>query len=444
MVASSSKYVYTKNGANFTLPIPVKEAQILGLRTIPVDGEVYPLLSVELPLSKIYGDPGNPRLVNDANASLFDFTKKGQEKVREALNTKGNDVEKLKIAIEYNGGSIEPIWVQWNGKHTVVKEGNRRWLCYIELEKETITCDVLPDDMDDVAVAQLIDKRHVSGIKAWPSAVRSRRAHEALLAGKSLEEIVTTYQFDNKTEAEGYIGTYRWLQHFLNEHNVTAKEAEALWSKFNHLYKPSMVRFFGYDFRSDTFGVREPAFSSKSKTRESIAPSDVDNVAASSLKGVTIGTNPGQIPFKFEKVDFLWFGNLVAHNLLRDCRHSDALVIPLIQGANKDYAGDVFKKLMTVPKKGESASDEALTALKKFKKATNDYDRLLDQVIRLNEELDSFSRKTKTAKLNQIENKDNYDKYLAAIANLNVKDKEFRKWVNDNLSDLADDVAKAS
>lgn len=114
---------------------------------------------------KFYAE--NPRVYSALN---FGGNEPSQEEIEEHLCSMDH-VKQLKLSIESNGGLIDPIIVR-RGDLTVL-EGNSRLAAYRLLCNSNavkwgkIKCKLLPADIDEAAIFQLLGQYHIIGRKDW-------------------------------------------------------------------------------------------------------------------------------------------------------------------------------------------------------------------------------------------------------------------------------------
>jgi hypothetical protein len=223
-------------------------------------------------------------------------------------------------------------------------EGNRRAAHAISTMDgdACITCGIVPDNMSQHDIDTFINMKHTVGHEAWSSYVRSKRAYELMnVYNQSIADIVIQCQFSNAKEAQKYIGAYIWFMEYINLTNQKIEDCTKDWSKFHHAYNPTLANHFGFDFATQKFDAPR-----KSSRKDVFLPTEMIDE-----KIVEINNEIPQAHriLNFEKTDFSWFCQLVKFNNLSDCRHSDNLVVPII---NLAYSNDpkvwpVFKMLMT-------------------------------------------------------------------------------------------------
>ena len=135
--------------------------------TLNIAGKVYEVENIELDQSELNFYIENPRVYSILR---LDGTEPSQEEI-EAQMKKNEHVRKLRLAIETNGGLIDPLIVR--KKDMVVLEGNSRLAAYrILCEKNPVQwgkvkCVLLPDEVDEDAIFALLGQYHIVGRKDW-------------------------------------------------------------------------------------------------------------------------------------------------------------------------------------------------------------------------------------------------------------------------------------
>lgn len=139
----------------------------MATKTLDIAGKRYNVEEIELDQSTLKFYLENPRVYSSIRINNDNPT---QEEIESAMK-KMEHVKKLRLAIETNGGLIDPIIVRNSDR--VVLEGNSRLAAYrILCEKNPmkwgmIKCVILPDEVTDDAVFTLLGQYHIVGRKDW-------------------------------------------------------------------------------------------------------------------------------------------------------------------------------------------------------------------------------------------------------------------------------------
>lgn len=149
---------------------------------------------MSVPLSKLKLDPNNVRFKH-IEALMTD-------QQLEQVIWKESDTKSLLKEIRYSQGLSEhPLVKKTSDGNYVVKEGNRRTVCLRKLKEDiaskkeenipiekidTVQCIVLPEDVNDSAIALYLARIHVSGKKPWSAANQ----------GAHVYDLVRKYDYD--------------------------------------------------------------------------------------------------------------------------------------------------------------------------------------------------------------------------------------------------------
>lgn len=159
-------------------------------------------LEIEHSKLKFYAE--NPRVYTALQVS--DDAKPEQAAIQEIM-CKMEHVKQLKSSIESNGGLIDPVIVR-DGDY-VVLEGNSRLAAYRLLSRQDpfkwghIKCYLLPSNIDDSLVFQLLGQYHIIGRKDWSPFEQAgylyrRRKESKLPIEKMAEDLGLTKGVANK------------------------------------------------------------------------------------------------------------------------------------------------------------------------------------------------------------------------------------------------------
>ncbi len=135
--------------------------------SIRLRGEEVATVTREVPIKELNFYPENPRIYSIV---VVNGQKPTQPEILERLQ-KMEHVRQLVQDIKANGGLIDPLIVR--AGDMVVLEGNSRLAAYYHLYKQeplkwgTITCTLLPADIDEKLVFALLAQYHVRGKKDW-------------------------------------------------------------------------------------------------------------------------------------------------------------------------------------------------------------------------------------------------------------------------------------
>lgn len=226
----------------------------------------------------------------------------------------------------------------------VFRDGNRRAANAKGREDmPTLVVEILPDDMPTVAVDILVSQLNgVTDRLEWASFVKAKQASEFMTEhGMDIKQVVALFGFNSVKDAEKYIHSYEWFAQ-------SELEDVAHWSKFHHAYVPALVKHFGYNKVTRTFGERE-----RSNEKANLTPEGVDEVAKMTT-------------------DFKWLMSLIDTGRVTDCRQCDGVVAPAIRDADKDHGQKVLELLNSEPSDKAGALPPAEKAWAFLKGARND------------------------------------------------------------------------
>jgi len=138
------------------------------MKTLTIGQQNISVQEKEIPHSQLRFYPNNPRVYSALQVS--DESKPEQSRIQELMCSMEH-VKQLKESIRSNGGLIDPLIVR-NGDF-VVLEGNSRLAAYRLLAKidpikwGMIRCILLPSDIDDSLIFNLLGQYHIIGRKDW-------------------------------------------------------------------------------------------------------------------------------------------------------------------------------------------------------------------------------------------------------------------------------------
>ena len=157
-----------------------------------IRGKEYDVLNCYLEQSSLRFYPENPRVYSALHRD--DGQRPSQEDIEEHLKEMDH-VRELRDDIRENDGLIEPLYVK---KATLeVVEGNSRLAAYRLLTVENaikwalVKCVLLPEEVNDSAIASLLGQLHLKGKKDWSPYEQAsflyRRHHNEKVSIKALE-----------------------------------------------------------------------------------------------------------------------------------------------------------------------------------------------------------------------------------------------------------------
>jgi len=135
---------------------------------IPIKGKDYTVSIRHLRHDKLKFYPENPRIYSVLHDGAG--TAPSQEEIQDCLQAMDH-VRELRDDIKENGGLIEPLYVKETTLEVV--EGNSRLAAYRMLAEENaiqwekVKCAILPDEVNDSAIASLLGQLHLKGKKDW-------------------------------------------------------------------------------------------------------------------------------------------------------------------------------------------------------------------------------------------------------------------------------------
>jgi len=145
---------------------------------IPVDGKETKIKLMQIEIDKIELDESNPRISFFKDNQVNDNLSKDQI-IFALTNKKPEAFRKLMDSIHNNKGIVYPIWVEpkknKKDKEYKVIEGNTRLVIYQKLKQEepyeerwkTISCNILPNEIDDEQKNFIRLLSHLRGATEW-------------------------------------------------------------------------------------------------------------------------------------------------------------------------------------------------------------------------------------------------------------------------------------
>lgn len=182
------------------------------MKTLTIGKNNISVKELEIEQSKLRFYPDNPRVYSVLQVS--DETKPEQTKIQELMCSMDH-VKQLKESIKSNGGLIDPVIVR-DGDF-VVLEGNSRLAAYRLLANTDpitwgcIKCILLPADIDDSLIFQLLGQYHIIGRKDWSPYEQAGYLYRRKLESKVPVEQMAADLGMTKGVAQKYIGVYQFM-----------------------------------------------------------------------------------------------------------------------------------------------------------------------------------------------------------------------------------------
>lgn len=211
----------------------------------------------------------NPRVFTALQSSGEDIPSQATiERIMQRLDS----VKKLKVSIESNGGLMNPIIVRKN----VVLEGNSRLAAYRLLASKDpikwtkIRCAILPDDIPDELVFNLLGTYHIIGQTPWSPFEQAGYLYRTKQKSRKNIKAIAKELGMKQSDAELYIRVYQTM---LNANEVSATR----WSYYFELLKSRhIVKFADQNPSLDVI----PTLVEKIKNGDFERAEDVRKVAA--------------------------------------------------------------------------------------------------------------------------------------------------------------------
>lgn len=206
------------------------------MKTLTIGKQDIPVQELEIPQSQLRFYPDNPRVYSVLQVS--DESKPEQSKIQELMCSMEH-VKQLKESIKSNGGLIDPVIVR-DGDF-VVLEGNSRLAAYRLLAKidpikwGMIKCILLPSDIDDSLIFQLLGQYHIIGRKDWSPYEQAGYLYRRKKESKVPIEQMAADLGMTKGIAQKYIEVYQ----FMIDHNDLKPDR---WSYYEELLKNRGVK----------------------------------------------------------------------------------------------------------------------------------------------------------------------------------------------------------
>jgi len=183
---------------------------------------------------KFYSE--NPRVYSALRHDSLE--EPSQEEIENCMKQMDH-VKKLKLSIESNGGLIDPLIVRKGDN--VVLEGNSRLAAYrILCATDPITwgmikCVLLPEDISDTAVFQLLGQYHIVGRKDWSPFEQGGYLYRRLKTTKYPVEQMAKELGISKSVARTFVEVYT----FMIEHDDVTPDK---WSYYEEYLKNTNIK----------------------------------------------------------------------------------------------------------------------------------------------------------------------------------------------------------
>ena len=174
----------------------------------------------------------------EANPRIYNHSLHSQEEIEDYMSDLEH-VKQLRVSIEMNGGLIDPVIVR-DGDFTVL-EGNSRLAAYRLLANKDpigwakIKCKILPKDIDDKIIFQLLGQYHIIGRKDWDPFEQASYLYRRLEETKIPIETMAKELGIQLSLAKKMVNTIK----FMFEHSDTNKKH---WSYYEEYLKNSGIK----------------------------------------------------------------------------------------------------------------------------------------------------------------------------------------------------------
>lgn len=202
---------------------------------LTIGGKDYDVIKTEINQSLLLFYPENPRVYSALDVD----SNEPDQKTIEEIMTSMEHVKQLKESIKANGGLIDPVIIR--DKDFIVFEGNSRLAAYRLLAKEDpikwgkIKCTILPENIPEGAVFQLLGQYHIIGRKDWSPYEQAGYLYRRIKKSKQSLEFIAKELGITKGNAENAIKVYEYMLE--NEDNHPEK-----WSYYEELLKNRNIR----------------------------------------------------------------------------------------------------------------------------------------------------------------------------------------------------------
>lgn len=201
------------------------------MKTLTIGKQDIEVQELEIEQSKLRFYPDNPRVYSVLQVS--DESKPEQAKIQDLMCSMEH-VKQLKESIKSNGGLIDPVVVR-DGDF-VVLEGNSRLAAYRLLANIDpiqwgfIKCILLPSDISESLIFQLLGQYHIIGRKDWSPFEQAGYLYRRRKESKMPIEQMAADLGMTKGIAQKYIDVYE----FMIEYNDIKPDR---WSYYEELLK---------------------------------------------------------------------------------------------------------------------------------------------------------------------------------------------------------------
>ena len=202
---------------------------------IIIGGKEYDVVKIEINQSLLQFYPENPRVYSALSA---DYAEPDQETIEKIMITMDH-VKQLKESIKANGGLIDPVIVK--DKDFIVLEGNSRLAAYRLLAKEDpikwgkIKCILLPENISESAIFQLLGQYHIIGRKDWSPYEQAGYLYRRIKKSNQSLEFIAKELGISKGNAENAIKVYEYMIANGDDHPEK-------WSYYEELLKNRSIR----------------------------------------------------------------------------------------------------------------------------------------------------------------------------------------------------------
>jgi len=219
------------------------------LEEVSIDNRPFRLVHEDIPLEDVEYDKENPRV---KYTLLLQQMNGGKSKSMDDIMLEFADIKALAKDIEQNGGLLERVIVQPNGKKMKAKEGNRRLAAYRFLHAkspdnerwQSIPARVAPKDADARQIAIMLAHFHVVGKRQWDPHEKAGHIYELVKKYGMSQDEITTVLHTSKTTVNNLLAAYSLMfDRFLTIDDCKyAKQGEKKWSYFLEFQKSKDLR----------------------------------------------------------------------------------------------------------------------------------------------------------------------------------------------------------
>jgi len=202
---------------------------------ITIGGKEYAVVKIEMNQSLLQFYPENPRVYSALSADSAEPDQATIEKIMITME----HVKQLKESIKANGGLIDPVIVK--DKDFIVLEGNSRLAAYRLLAKEDpikwgkMKCVLIPEDISESAVFQLLGQYHIIGRKDWSPYEQAGYLYRRIKKSNQSLEFIAKELGISKGNAENAIKVYEYMIDNGDDHPEK-------WSYYEELLKNRSIR----------------------------------------------------------------------------------------------------------------------------------------------------------------------------------------------------------